>query len=99
MTEEIRNLLTEIATMNVENNLGSKVRGNKNWAIRVMTYSDDYKPAEVGRYGTMNKLGYLGASFKDIAKYQIRWYYFTYKKDFDEAVKKLEENGYRIYWN
>lgn len=70
----------------------SVVRGNRNWFIHV--YIDDER-IHCGRPGNA---GYneFSCYLSDIPKH--RWYYFTYKKDFEKMLKIFEDNGYIIRW-
>ena len=93
-TETVINLME----MEIENELGSVVRGNRNWAIRTEVLGS-LKIAYVGRYGAMKRRGLMGARIAAIEKYNIRWYKYTYKKDFEKALKMLEnDNYYKIGW-
>ena len=67
--------VTEMAVglmkMEVENELGSNVRGNRNWVIKTMDYGDT-KVAYVGRMGAMSRCGEMGEMISAIVKYNIR---------------------------
>lgn len=93
--------VTEMAVglmkMEVENELMSIVRGNRNWVIKTLDYGD-MKVAHVGKIGAMRRYGEMGEMISAIVKYNIRWYEYTYKRDFDKTWKMLEDNGYKIYW-
>lgn len=93
---ELTKIAIELVEMDVVNNLCSKLDGRRNWTIRIEE-REDVKVAYVGGYGVMKRRGMLGAFLKSIAKYHIRWFEYTYKKDFKKAVKVLEDNGYIIY--
>lgn len=72
-------------------NVTSEVTGRRNWVIR--TYDDK---AQCGGFGQMERCGMLGAFLRDMAKHGICWRYFTYKKDWLEAMKAYKEAGYQI---
>lgn len=99
---ELKEMVIELTKMDIENKLFSNVKGNRNWAIQTKRYINDdgieLKWAYVARYGMMERRGCFSEFLTDIAKYHIRWYKFTYKKDFEEAIKILESDGYEIYW-
>ncbi len=93
---ELTKIVVELVKMDVENTLGSKVDGRRNWAIRIENH-DGVKVAYAGGYGRMARRNLLGEYVRIIKKNQIRWFEYTYKKDFKTAVKALEEAGYNIY--
>ena len=93
---ELTKIAVEMVKMDVENTLGSKVDGRRNWAIRIEKHGE-VKVAYVGGFGKMAKRNLMGAYIRTIAKYQIRWFEYTYKKDFKAAVKTLEDTDYVIY--
>lgn len=93
---ELTKIAVEMVKMDVENELGSKVDGRRNWAIRIENHGD-VKVAYVGGYGRMAKRNLLGEYVRIIKKYQIRWFEYTYKKDFKAVVKALEDANYVIY--
>ena len=93
---ELTKIAIELVEMDVVNNLCSKLDGRRNWAIRIEE-REDRKVAYVGGYGRMADCRMMSAYLKEIAKYHIRWFKYTYKKDFKKAVKVLEDNGYIIY--
>lgn len=93
---ELTKIAVELVKMDVENTLGSKVEGRRNWAIRIEKH-DNVNVAYVGGYGRMARRNLLGEYIRIINKYQIRWFEYTYKKDFKTVVKALEDSGYVIY--
>lgn len=93
---ELTKIAVGLVQMDIENTLGSKVKGRRNWAIRIENH-DGKKIAWVGGYGQMRRRNLLGEYIRIINKYQIRWFEYTYKKDFKVAVKALEDARYTIY--
>lgn len=96
---ELMEMAIELKKMEEENNIMSNVKGNRNWGIKTEIFpkSGD-KYAYIGRYGALRRRGLMSEFIKDIIKYRIRWYEYTYKKDFEEAVTMLENNNYNIRW-
>lgn len=91
--ENLKNITAEMKQMKIENTLSSKVCGRRNWMIKV--YHKD-QSALAFTTGEMVRRWLTSDRLSDIAEYHIRWYTFTYKKDFLQAVKTLEEWGYRV---
>jgi hypothetical protein len=87
--------LTETAkalqNMDRENTLGSKVNGRRNYIIRV---EDNCKIVFAGMMGEARRRGETAEYIRYIILHHVRWYEFTYKKDFKEALDKLKEMGY-----
>ena len=73
----------------------SKVNGRHNYVIR-MEMNDSI--AYAGGMGTMEKCGLMGEFLSYMTKHGTCWAEYTYKKDFLEAVKALENNGFKILW-
>ena len=95
---KVTETVVSLMKMEIENELGSVVRGNRNWAIKTMVLGE-LKIAYVGRYGAMKRRGLMGDRIAAIEKYNIRWYKYTYKRDFEKALKMLEnDNYYAIDW-
>ena len=63
-----------LMVMDMENTVCSKVRGNRNWSIRV-EHKD--KVAMVGRFGMMKRRNFMQAMVKTIIEKGIRWYEYT----------------------
>ena len=91
---ELHDLAVEMMALSIEERLMSKVDGAKRYAVKV---SHQSHMAVAGAYGMMKRRNFLTASVKDITKNDIRWYTFSYKKDFLETVHRLEENGYTVF--
>ena len=91
----IFNTAMETAILAETGKMLSKVKGNRNWGIRVETTN---KCVFVGRYGQLANRGLLREYLAIMVKDGIYWLKYTYKKDFEIAVKVFEENGYKIYW-
>lgn len=94
--EDLTKIICGLVNVEIADKLYSKVEGNRNWAIKVETLRTGRKIATCNRYGVLKRRGYLSAFLWEIAEYHIRWYYFTYKKDYEEIKKILENNGYTI---
>lgn len=96
--KELMEMALELATMEVENTMRSKVDGRRNWVIRVETWhTTDGNSKRVityrGGFGIASDRGYLGCFLREIGERKIRWYEFTYKKDYKAAVEKLLAAG------
>lgn len=94
--KDLTEIICGLIDVEIADKLYSKVEGNRNWAIEVETSKSGRKVATCNRYGVLKRRGYLTAFLTAIAEYHIRWYYFTYKKDYEETKKILENNGYII---
>ena len=88
MLEMALNLLDNV----INTELNSKISGNKNWFIHI---NSKWNYAEVGRPGHASPLTF-SCYLNDIQNHH--WYYFTKKKDFEEALAKVEATGIRILW-
>lgn len=99
---ELKTIIEEFVSMETDNKIFSKIRGNRNWGIKTEHYftpnGQEIKVAYVGKFGTLNRRGMLSAKISDIAKYHIRWYEYTYKKDLEHTIMILAENDYYIKW-
>jgi hypothetical protein len=96
---ELMEMALEIKKMDEENKIMSVLRGNRNWGIRIEIMPESgNKYAYIGRYGTLERRGLLSELISEIVKYHIRWFTYTYKKDFEEAITMLENNNYKIRW-
>lgn len=99
---ELVEITKNLIIMNYENNLYSEIKGNRNWCIRTEHYitsdGQEIKTAYVGRYGALKRRGLLSEFIRNIGKYHIRWYNFTYKKDFEKNITQLAENEFYIKW-
>ena len=67
----------------------SKVTGNKNWVLKV---DHKLKLMDGGRPGHFWN-SFFECYLCELNRYD--WYWFTYKKDYDEAKKTFEKQGYR----
>ena len=89
----------ELKKMDEENNIMSIIKGNRNWGIKTEIVPESGKKyAYIGRYGALCRRGLMSELIKNIIKYHIRWFEYTYKKDFESAVAMLENNNYIIRW-
>ena len=79
--------------MILKEQLFSKVSGKRNWVIRV---EHKNKIAYVGRFKALADRGFMSSKVKTIAEKKIRWYEFTYKKDFMPMVFILECANYDV---
>lgn len=90
--EEIIKGLTE---MLIENEVNSKVESRRNWVIRTEIRNEKKVIPYAGSYGKAVDIGWVGPELvMTIVKNSIRWYVFTYKKDYLEALKELESKGF-----
>lgn len=91
---EFRTLVNELKEMDAENKLYSKVTTNRNWGIQLQTIpSTGERYATAGRWNSLTHCYFL----TEIRERHIRWFSFTYKKDFKEMVKVLEDSGMTVY--
>ena len=70
-------------------NLRSMCPGRRNWLIQ--TYDNTYTAGPFGRHYHISWL------LTDIAKHNIHFYEFTYKKDYEAVKKALDSYGYVGY--
>lgn len=95
--------IMEMTLMEVENTLRSKIPGRRNWVIRVETrHTNDSNSKRVityrGGFGYAADRGFLECFLREIGERRIRWYEFTYKRDYMAAIAKLTENGVHDFW-
>lgn len=99
---ELMEMAINLINMDYENSLYSEVKGNRNWSIRTEHYviadNEEIKIAYVGRHGALERRHMFSEFIRDIIKYNIRWYNYTYKKDFEKNITRLAENGFYIKW-
>ena len=75
----------------------SKVNGNRNWLIRIEEDEEQGKRiVYAGRYGRGER--FLVESLMYMARHKVNWFEYTYKKDYEEAMQILQENGYKKAW-
>ena len=79
-------ITAELITMDIMNKVCSKVNGRRNYVIR----TENGKIVFAGGYGTAKRYGWLSEYLTYITEHHVRWYEFTYKKDFDEACALLK---------
>ena len=92
----MKNILNEMINMEIENALNSRVIGRRNWVIRVQNTEDNERYiCYAGGFGQANRYGYLSERLSFIAERKVRWYEFTYKKDFLSALEELKKLGYK----
>ena len=82
-------ILEGLIAMEIAQSAGSKVTGKRNWMIATANVNEKL----IIRYaGTKGAGAWCESCFlTDIAKYNYRWFYFTYKKDYEKALKALKE--------
>lgn len=96
---ELMNIVENLVAMEIENKMNSKVEGRRNWLIRTEVMNGVKYIMFCGGYGEGDRRGWLAPEMiANIGKYSIRWYTYTYKKDYLEAVKMLKENGYKEFY-
>lgn len=71
----------------------SKLNGRRNWTIRMEMVD---KKAYVGTFGLLNRRGFNSEFLSYMASHGTCWAEFTYKKDFNDAIDALKENGFTI---
>ena len=83
----------------MDEKIGSRVYGRRNYVIATAVVND-----KVGiRYaGTMGKAGYgiLSCYLKTMVERKYRWFYYTYKKDYEAALATLKALGAveKVWW-
>ena len=99
---EIATIVEELISFEKDKKIFSKIKGNRNWGVRTEHYftknGQEIKNAYVGKFGAMNRRDMFSATLGAITKYHIRWYEYTYKKDLENTIMILAENGYFIKW-
>ena len=94
-------MLNEIIEALVKVQIGmlvfDKVSGNRNWLIRIEEDEEQGKRiVYAGRYGRGEV--FLTESLQYMAKHNVNWFKYTYKKDYETAMKILQEHGYKKAW-
>jgi len=97
MNELMRTALELIET-EVEGAINSKVDGRRNWVIRVETINGQRVITYCGGYGEALRYGRMSCLLRELGQYKIRWYKFTYKKDYKDALSKLMAAGAVNEW-
>ncbi len=72
-------------------NLVSKVDGRNNYMIRIDMRNGHYKITYAGGFGR-GKI-FCGEYVSIICKNHTRWFFYTYKKDYKEALQILNNLG------
>lgn len=91
----MKEIISGLTEMVIENEINSKVEGRRNWVIRTEVRNGKKVIPYAGGYGRAVDIGWVGPELiTTIVKNSIRWYEFTYKKDYLEALKKLENKGF-----
>jgi hypothetical protein len=85
-------MLMELVGSQVAEKVVSKLDGNKNWMIHTEVIDGKPRIRFAGRTG-QGEL-YRSCFVWEIQKYHYRWYYFTYKKDYKEALEALLSLGF-----
>lgn len=67
----------------------SIITGNKNWVIKVLHEDKEIIHGRPGHFAP----GFFWSYLRDLDKQD--WYWFTKKKDYDEAVAELIKAGYK----
>lgn len=93
-------MLNEIAGALLNVKIGSlvfsKVSGNRNWLIRIEEDEQGKQIVYAGRYGRGER--FLVESLQYMARHKVNWFEYTYKKDYEEAMRILQGNGYKKAW-
>lgn len=83
--------ITELMNVQVADKVMSKLDGNKNWIIHTEIKDGKIVIRFAGKKGQGEF--YQNCFLSEIVKYHYRWFYFTYKKDYKEALEMLLANG------
>jgi hypothetical protein len=82
-------IIAELNNLKREETLCSKVQGRRNWVIRTEFINNKMYVRYAGSFGGADRFGYLTESLQYMAEHHVRWYVFTYKKDYTETLNKL----------
>lgn len=93
----LTDMALEMLKMDTENKIFSEIKGRRNYAIRIEEI-DGNKNCYVGTYGQMKRRGMMGEFIYLIAKFNVRWFIFTYKRDLLKALNVLKHCNYNIIW-
>lgn len=88
---EMLEMLNELVENQIAGKIISKLDGNKNWMIHTEVRNNKVYIRFAGRTGQGEI--FRSCFLSDMAKYHYRWFYFTYKKDYKEALALLLANG------
>lgn len=89
-----REMVKKVADNVNETKLYSKVTTNRNWVICLRNIKTDRYVWEACKMKDADRMCH---SFEDIAKYDIKYFFFTYKKDFVKMLHTLKDsNNYRF---
>lgn len=95
MTNMLAITALELLNAEVEQKVFSKLDGRRNWMICTEVY--DGKP-RIRYHGTFGEGEWCTTCYlSEMVDKHYRWFYFTYKKDYKEALKTLHDIGY-ITW-
>ncbi len=83
-------MVKKVANNIEEGHLHSKVSGNRNWVICLRNLNGKRYVWTASRFGNA---GRMCDSFADILNYNIKYFFFTYKKDFVKMLRALNESG------
>ena len=86
---EITKMAMNLKLMETENNIVSKVDGRRNWFIRTEIRNNHLLIYNCG-FGEAKNKGLTSCRLFDIPKYNIRFYTFTYKKNYKKALETLQ---------
>lgn len=89
----------DLIAMQLDEAIISKVDGRRNWVIRVENRDGKRVITYKGGYGEAVRWGEMSCLLREIGEKKIRWYTFTYKKDYIEALKTLDNLDIKYYWN
>ena len=91
------NTVNTLRMMKAENELVSKVNGRRNYVIRTSMVNGKKIVVYAGNYGVAADRGLLEEKVTEIAAKNIRWYTFTRKADFMNAVNILKNAGVEFW--
>lgn len=80
----------EIMEVKRDEAIGSKLNGRRNYVIRTDIWNGKICMIN-GTYKHLEENGWLCETLKHIVEHNTRWYYFTYKKDYEEVRDKIIE--------
>lgn len=100
---KLMEMAVALTAMEVENTLHSKVNGRRNLVIRVETWTTTNGERKRvityrGSYSFACDRGFMSCFVKEIGEREIRWYTFTYQKDYKAAVDALKAAGAHDFW-
>lgn len=91
---KLNEVVETLAAVEVADKIVSNTPGRRNWLIRTeVSRKGELVIFYNGAYGRADDLGLLSERISYIAEHKVRWYKFTYKKDYEAALNALRAMG------